>query len=103
MALSRFGSKEMGKNRFSKYLSVVLTTVLIGPFCTLASADGAPRISPDELKSMLGNSDVVVVDVRTADTWKTSKTKIRGAVKEDPEDVESWADNYPKYLTLVLY
>ncbi len=93
----------MVKNRFSKYLSVVFATALIGAYFTLASADEAPRISPDELKSMLGNSDVVVVDVRTADTWKTSKTKIRGAVREDPDDVETWADNYPKYLTLVFY
>jgi len=67
MALSKFERKDVGKNRFSKCLSVLLTTALIGPFFTLASADEAPKISPDELKSMLGNSDVVV-DVRTADT-----------------------------------
>ncbi len=91
------------QNRFAKLRNVSLSMALVGMFALSALGDEVPRILPDELKSMLGKSDVVVVDVRSAETWRASDRKVKGAVREDSEDVESWADNYPKYLTLVLY
>jgi hypothetical protein len=62
-----------------------------------------PRITKEELKSMLGNPDVVILDVRGSNSWKASEKKIKGAVWEDPRDMESWTDKYPKDKTLVLY
>ena len=56
----------------------------------VAAAD-APRISKEELKSRLGDKDIVVIDVRTRYDWEKSDSKIRGAVREDPEDAASWA------------
>ena len=35
-----------------------------------------PRMTKEELKSLLGNPDVIVVDVRIEDHWKESKWKI---------------------------
>jgi len=62
-----------------------------------------PRITKEELKSMLGNPDAVIVDVRGAKQWEASGRKIKGAVWEDPKNVESWADKYPKGKIFVFY
>lgn len=64
-----------------------------------------PRISKEKLKSMLGNPDVVVIDVRTFFDLKMSVKQIKGAVREDPDPtkVKSWAKKYSKEKTIVLY
>jgi hypothetical protein len=70
--------------------------------CSIALAD-APRMSIEELSSRLGDNDIVIIDVRTGRDWEESDSKIRGAVREDPQDVASWARKYPREKTLVLY
>jgi hypothetical protein len=63
-----------------------------------------PRITKEQLLSMMGNPGVVILDVREAESWKESKQKIQGAVREDPQkDVQGWFDKYPKDKTLVFY
>jgi len=61
------------------------------------------RMSIEELKGMLGNPDLVIVDVRRDGDWKSSKVKIKGAVREDQEKIETWMSKYPKDKTLVFY
>jgi len=61
------------------------------------------RMTQGELKGMLGDPAVVVVDVRTEGSWKASKSKIKGAVREDPAGLEHWIKKYPKDKTLVFY
>jgi rhodanese-related sulfurtransferase len=61
------------------------------------------RVSVEELKSMLGNPSVMIIDVRAAEDWKSSTEKIKGAVREDPEKVDAWMNNYPKDKTLIFY
>ena len=62
-----------------------------------------PRITKENLKPMLGNPNVVIIDVRLLDQWKEAELKIQGAVYEDPSEVDSWLDKYPKDKTLVFY
>lgn len=62
-----------------------------------------PRMSRDELKSMLNDPALVLIDVRKDDDWNASQTKIKGAVRESGDKVVAWAANYPKDRTLVLY
>jgi rhodanese-related sulfurtransferase len=66
-----------------------------------AAAD-TPRISPEVLKALLGNSEVVVIDVRRGKDWEGSATKIKGAVRESEKDI-NWAGRYAKDKLLVLY
>jgi len=99
----------MFKGRCLQFLTLALSTAMVGVFTIPAIAADAPRITDvpritkEELKSMLGNPDVVILDVRGAKQWKASEKKIKGAVWEDPGDMESWTDKYPKDKTLVLY
>jgi rhodanese-related sulfurtransferase len=63
-----------------------------------------PKITKEELKSQLGNPDVIIIDVRVEDEWKEAKWKIQGAVREDSEeDINTWVNKYPKDKTLVFY
>jgi len=64
----------------------------------------APRITKEQLLSMAGDPDVIILDVRESGSWKGSQWKIKGAVREDPtKDVKTWAEKYPRDKTLVLY
>jgi hypothetical protein len=93
----------MKNDRFLKFLRLALSVAAVGILFMPAAADEVPMIGPDQLTSMLGQPDVVIVDVRLGESWNNSDRKIKGAVREDPMEVESWANKYPKDLTLVLY
>jgi rhodanese-related sulfurtransferase len=89
-----------------KFPTLFLVVLLFIPFALVPAAVRSadiPRISIDELKAMLDHPDVVIVDVRTGSHWKSSEYKIKGAVREEPSDVESWASKYDKTKTIVLY
>jgi rhodanese-related sulfurtransferase len=62
-----------------------------------------PKISKEELQKVLDKPDVVIVDVRSDTDWKASTMKIKGAVREEPDQVGSWINKYPKDKTLVFY
>ena len=63
----------------------------------------APRITMEELNSMIGDPDLVIIDSLVGDQWATVAEKLPGAVHENPDDVDSWADKYPKDKTIVTY
>jgi rhodanese-related sulfurtransferase len=75
----------------------------MGCFQNITVDKSVPRITKEELKSRLGNPEVIVVDVRLRDEWEKSEWKIKGALRGDPEKIKSWADNYPRDKTLVFY
>jgi hypothetical protein len=62
-----------------------------------------PRMTKDQLMEKLGDPEVIIIDVRPEQQWRSSKLKILGAIHEDPVDIESWAEKYPKDKTIVLY
>lgn len=61
------------------------------------------RMTVDELEAVLGNDNVVVLDVRSGRDWRSSEFKIQGAKRADPGKINAWAGTYPKDKTLVLY
>ena len=92
----------MRHQRFSS-VSVVSLFVLSCLLASEVSAADVPKMSKEELKALVGNPDVFVIDVRTGTDWTSSQTKIKGAVREDPPKVSSWMEKYPKDKTLVFY
>ena len=72
-------------------------------FAMAALAGDVPRMTKEELKGLLGNPNVIVLDVRVTYVWERSDSKIKGAYRESKEDFNAWADKYPKTKTLVLY
>ena len=61
------------------------------------------RITKESLKEMLDDPMLVIMDVRVKSHWESSKRKIKGAIREDPKDVEAWMNQYDRDKTLVLY
>lgn len=66
-------------------------------------AEEAPRIAREEVKPLLDDPDVSILDARLARDWKSSGRKIRNAVRVDPLDVGVWAAAYPKDRKLIVY
>ena len=94
----------MGKKRFWVIITAGVLSLLGGCLAGLRVDTATPRMTREELKSLLGSPSVIVVDVRLEDEWKVSRWKIKGAVREDPEkDINSWVGKYPKDKTLVFY
>ena len=85
-------------------LFILGTGVAIISICNLfVAAEEVPRITKQELKPMLDDPAVVILDVRAGRDWKGSEKKIKGAIRENPKRFESWARKYSKEKTLVLY
>jgi hypothetical protein len=88
-------------------LPIITFSLLCGPAQTalaMGKAPEAPRITKEQLLAMMGNPDVVILDVREPGSWKDSRWKIKGAVREDPiKGAKTWAEKYPQNRTLVLY
>ena len=66
-------------------------------------AEEFPRMTKEELKNMIDSPDLVIVDVRSGRDWKSSESKIKNSVREEPYKAESWAGKYDKSKTYVLY
>jgi rhodanese-related sulfurtransferase len=86
-----------------KTLFAALATTLLALTAWAADAQNVSRMSIDELKAVLGKTDLVVIDVRSPRDWEATSSKILGAVREDPGGASTWARKYPKEKTLVLY
>jgi hypothetical protein len=80
------------KIRSATTLAVTLCFAISGIFIFTAFAQEVPRITKEEVLGMLDHSDLIIIDVRS----HAGQLKIKGAVKEDPKNVSSWIDKYPK-------
>jgi rhodanese-related sulfurtransferase len=88
-----------------KYVISMVTLVLVVLTCSLARAeDPTPKpITKEQLRPLLGNPDVIIIDLRTKYDWDNSKVKIKGAVREEGIKFSSWMSKYPKDKKIVLY
>jgi rhodanese-related sulfurtransferase len=84
-------------------VTIAAVFALAAFIATPVAAQDVKRMTIEELKGMLGNPDLVIVDVRRDGDFKSSTVKVKGAVREDPEKVETWMSKYPKDKTLVFY
>ena len=84
-------------------IGTLIILFMIGGCTTLAKSTDAPRMTKEELKANLDSPNLIIIDVRRGTDWTGSDLKIKGAVREDPEAAESWANKYPKDKTLVFY
>jgi hypothetical protein len=57
-------------------LAVTFSLVLVLIFAWIVTADEVPRITKEEVKPMLDNADLIIIDVRTDKSWNGSESKI---------------------------
>jgi hypothetical protein len=94
------------KRRFNmrRVIMVLIFFVFtVGFFTTFAMSKDVPRITKEQLKAVMDNPDVTIIDVRYEEHWKGSDRMIKGAIRESYDNVKSWADKYGKDKMLVLY
>lgn len=93
------------KKRHGIFFTVVAALMVLGMSAAVSLAgEEAPRITKEELKGMMENPDLVILDVRYGKDWDDSKEKIKGALREDPKrKAETWVEKYAKDKTIVLY
>jgi hypothetical protein len=88
----------------SRLLPLMISILLmVGVFTTSVLSADAPRMTKEELKALLGQPDLIIIDVRTGSDWTASDLKIMGSIREDPYAIAPWTNKYPKDKTLVLY
>lgn len=83
-------------------LAIAVAFVLLAPFATVYGKD-VSLITKEELRKIISNEDVVILDVRTGRDWSSSEFKIQGAVRVDPKAVAQWQENFSKEKRFVLY
>ena len=94
----------MIKNKFLTILSIGLSLALVGLFIiSVSAAEDIPRISKEKLTELLGNPNVIILDVRYSENWQESEFKIKGAIRRRPKFFDSWADEFPRDKVLFLY
>jgi hypothetical protein len=89
--------------RLFRILTVSSLFIMVIAMAAVAAAEDVPRMSKEELKGMMDNPDLIIVDIRSGRDWSSSESKITGAVREEPRKADAWADKYEKDNTLVLY
>jgi rhodanese-related sulfurtransferase len=73
------------------------------PISSSPEAVGPERITVDELKARLAKSEpVVVIDVRGSD-YDSSATKIKGAIRIAPAELEAHLKDLPRDKEIVTY
>jgi len=92
----------MGKRQIN-FLAVVLSLGVLALGSIPAMSQEIPKMSKEELQKVLDKPDVILVDVRSDPDWEEGTMKIKGAVREEPNQIASWIDKYPKDKTLVFY
>lgn len=81
----------------------ILLLVLLLTGGTYTWAGSVEKMDRDELKAMLGSSDLVIFDVRTGRDWSASEFKIKGAQRLDKNGHAAAMQGYEKGKTLVFY
>jgi len=76
---------------------------IVFPGVPVRAQDTVSRMTKEALKPQLGNPDLILIDVRSMGDWQKDTLMIKGAVREDPVDVTSCMDKYPKEKTFVFY
>lgn len=84
-------------------VGIGICVVFVFTAFSLALSAEVPRTTKEELKTLIEKGKVVVLDVRTPSDWASSKYKVHTAIRENPDQVKSWAKKFSKDQRLVLY
>ena len=90
--------------RKTKFWAMALAVSLMLAFTwSCGSGEKAPLLDKETIKSWLSDREVIILDVRAPKDWNVSNKKIQGAVRQDPDEVKTWAANLSKDKKIVLY
>lgn len=76
---------------------------LVGCLPRMSAEDRTPRMTKEEVRAIMGRPETVIIDARTGGAWRASNTKIKGAVREDPDAPGTWVGKYSQDKVLIFY
>ena len=91
------------KRALDRLHTILAVAALIVFTATAGLALDVPRMSKEALRDNLENPDFVVIDTRLGGDWGAEQGKITGTDRRDPDNVGSWASQYDKEKTIVVY
>lgn len=91
------------KQRKMYYVFFSLGLCLALSLAGFSYAGSAGLITKEELRKELDDPNVVVLDVRTGRDWKSSEFKIKGALRANPSEFDSWIAQQSKEKRFVTY
>lgn len=65
--------------------------------------EAVPKITADDLNSILGVEDLVVIDSRKTSDWEKGEEMILGALRGDPWKTEEWIATFSPDKRYVVY
>ena len=90
--------------RKTKFLAMALAVGLMLAFIwSCGSGEKTPLLDKENIKSRPSDCEVIILDVRAPKDWNVSDKKIQGAVRQDPDEVTTWAATLPKNKKFILY
>jgi hypothetical protein len=103
--MNPIGEENLMKRRTAVFLACLTAFLLLGMSVAVSpAAEEAPRMTIEDLKERMGSPDLVILDLRYGIGWTLSTQKIKGALREDPEEkTGEWAGKYGKDKTIVTY
>ena len=91
----------MQKTKF--WAMALMVNMMLAFTWSCGCGEKAPLLDKETIKSWLSDREVIILDVRAPKDWNVSDKKIKGAVRQDPDEVKTWAANLPKNKKIVLY
>ena len=81
---------------------IALTLIFLtgGVFIPPALSGGVPKMTKDELNSLLGNPELMILDVRRNSHWTSSDLKIKGRSGKNPMKFNRGPINIPRIRRL---
>ena len=70
---------------------VLAISLMLAFTWSCATGQDVPRLDKDTLKGWLSDPQVIILDVRQPQDWQSSDKKIKGAVRQEPNEVKTWA------------
>ena len=86
-----------------RMLLIFFLSIGFTAFLSIQASAQVIKITINQLLKSLNNPKLLILDVRTPGNWQANETKIKGAVRKNPDTFDSWADDLPKNKFLVLY
>ena len=95
----------MLKTNIKPYVVILILTGIMGlvAMTPAFSAAEVAIMNKEELKDLLGNDTLTILDVRKGRDWSSSEFKIQEAQRADPRQFKQWSASHPKDNTMVLY
>ena len=60
-------------------------------------------ITPEQLYAMRRSGDCILIDIRRESDLEADGTVIPGAIRGNPESLDTWANSLPAHRTIIVY